>query len=366
VVDKVRSTFGREPLLPSLRQRSGTGLSDGSASGRDDTATSRSGSTGRSRRVLPVGVGRVRSGPTARVEHVIGQTPQVVPRSSVSGRVGSVGIIGHLIRTGTVPRRRPGVVIDVVLPSEMVDPPLPPFRQGPKMVHMGIKVAVVPSRRSASPVVGSHTGRSRLRRRVGRRRTQSASRVLVDGGYSRSRVGHLSHSLLPSSRSRERAVGSSRRRHLRRRITPRRVRGRTRRSRTDRAPAARRRSGVLDRSRRVGRHVQDQLAVNRQVLARLFQVPREHLYRAIASISLLSLCQLGFVQERLLRLTLPTTVQIDHIGHLDIDHSQKPLILSLELSLIKHLHGDYRRVLDITIGTKRQKKTLAFAIKITI
>lgn len=61
---------------------------------------------------------------------------------------------------------------------------------------------------------------------------------------------------------------------------------------------------------------------------------------------------------RPLRLTLPTTVQIDHIGHLDIDHSQKPLILSLELPLIKHLHRDDGRVLDITIGTQRKPQNL--------
>lgn len=46
-------------------------------------------------------------------------------------------------------------------------------------------------------------------------------------------------------------------------------------------------------------------------------------------------------------LTLPSKLQIDHIGHFQVDHSQKPLILlPLELPLVKNLDRNDRRVLD--------------------
>ena len=275
VIDEIRSSLGGESLFPTLGQWTRACLGDGRASGGDDIVPSRSDTARRGRLSLVVGIRGVGTGTTTRVEHVVGQTPQIVPRSGISGRIGGVGIVGDLVRARSVPRRGPGVVVDIVLSPEMIDPPLPALGKRPQVVHMRIKVAV-PGRGPGT--AGVDPGGSRLSRRVGRGCTERARRVLIDGGNTRGRVGHLSCSFLTRCRGGQSRVGG-RRRHLRRRVSPGSVgSGRTGRSRTHGVTTARGRSGVLNRSRRVGGDVEDQLAVDGQVFARLFQVPREHLY----------------------------------------------------------------------------------------
>lgn len=46
--------------------------------------------------------------------------------------------------------------------------------------------------------------------------------------------------------------------------------------------------------------------------------------------------------------TMSSSVEVEHIGHLDVDDPEEALVAFLELALVEDLDGNDRRVLDLT------------------
>jgi hypothetical protein len=79
--------------------------------------------------------------------------------------------------------------------------------------------------------------------------------------------------------------------------------------------------------------IDDKFAVDYKIVRRLFQIPRQHLCRGGSQY----LC----VSVSVKNTTISAYVQINHIANADIDDSEKPLVLLLELLLIKNLYRKY-------------------------
>jgi hypothetical protein len=79
--------------------------------------------------------------------------------------------------------------------------------------------------------------------------------------------------------------------------------------------------------------IDDKFAVDYKIVGRLFQVPCQHLCRGDSQY----LCVSVLVKNT----TISAYVQINHVANADIDDSEKPLVLLLELLLIKNLYCKY-------------------------
>lgn len=54
--------------------------------------------------------------------------------------------------------------------------------------------------------------------------------------------------------------------------------------------------------------------------------------------------------------TVSTKLQVEHISHLDVDDTEETLVLSLELLLVKDLHGHDGRVLDRSAEHRKRSR----------
>jgi hypothetical protein len=80
--------------------------------------------------------------------------------------------------------------------------------------------------------------------------------------------------------------------------------------------------------------IDDEFAVNHEIVGRLFQIPRQHLYA-----ERWSECMRHKISGR--ETTISAYVQINHVSNADIDDSEKSLVLLFELLLVKNLYGKY-------------------------
>ena len=138
MVHKVWPTLMREALFPTGWKRTRTSLvRDGRT--RNDVGLLLLSCSGR----RCSWIGSVSAAITG-VKHIICQTLHVVPGSRVGCATGLVRRrVARLVVGRSVPSGRPGVVIDVVLPAEVVDSTLPAFRQRSKLINVRARVAVV-------------------------------------------------------------------------------------------------------------------------------------------------------------------------------------------------------------------------------
>lgn len=115
VVHKVWSTLGSESLFPASGQRSSSGGSRVAVG--TGNSTRRPSRCSRSRPLL-----------WSNIQHVISQSSLVVSSSSFTGRCSLSSIVGDLIVARSVPGSRSGVVVDIVLTTQMIDSSFPTGR----------------------------------------------------------------------------------------------------------------------------------------------------------------------------------------------------------------------------------------------
>lgn len=105
---------------------------------------------------------------------------------------------------------------------------------------------------------------------------------------------------------------------------------------------------VGDRSRDVGREVDDDLSVHGQVVVRLLELPRQHLCnpqppRRANERQPLKVRSHGSRTRNARKegeRTMSSSVEVEHIGHLDVDNSEEALVAFLEFALVKDLDGN--------------------------
>lgn len=308
VIDEIRSSFRRESLFPSCWKGSGTSRRrHRSTSGQESIVRWRTTSCRRRRTVRSTSTG---------IKHIVRQTSLVVSRTGITGARRLLCRVRTLIVTRSVPRRGPCVVVDIVLTPEVIDSTFPSGGERAQLVRVRVKVGVSGG---GGCTVCAGAGRdarcSSLSGRVGRRSARGGGVRCIDGGLRR------------HCRS-----GCDDRRGRRRRLNVDRVRNGShcgRGSRRGRHLTGRW-ARVRNRRRRVGAHIHNQLSVNGRVVRSGF---------------------LEFLCEHL----VSAEFEVEDVGYLDVDDAEEALVLSLEFTLVKDLHGDDRGILDLAEGRERER-----------
>lgn len=103
------------------------------------------------------------------------------------------------------------------------------------------------------------------------------------------------------------------------------------------------RPGVANRLSDVGRKVDDELAMNDEVVVGLLEIQCEH----FCIVSVRSGVSTSMGWKYIAGHTVTAQFQINDICDSDVHNAEEPLITLLEFALVKNLDGDDRRVLDI-------------------